>query len=1109
MSSILFLGESRRLFAIPSTEGNSQILGSFEVQEILDVEKWQQAEEVTITFTAPTDWVQNNLFPGRNPAVNNVLYRRARYFTFRKKDGQFATMVLDTFEAVQDDGDNYKVTVVGKDPRVWGETMTSALGVSTANWKMTRLDTAIQLSNRLSNTQIQGMQSWQKLPITPLAASWTPTAAQTALGFRNATSIAPGGIVEIGSPDPLPIHDAIDDLFANWQNVELYPLASPGADSTDSPWWRWALRTRTRSMNVFSEKDGTLKINRHSGTYRQTETAVYNSSDRSKMVYAADTMIARQPLSGPWAGIKVQSESVPQDANATSFLRSKALTATYQNSRMVMDATIDFTNSDITPTVGMTANVRIGSIVYQTSVDEIVNSYSSETGWTSTSPIFVSIDSIDLYNPIVSDDIEFIVRSTTTQFYIPVNSPTAAAYNFRVYVDGKSVGVYSGMSSATEPGIPVTVTANVDAVINIQPADGRYTYGWARAFGFSATISGTDVQSAANRARVSRITTDPDKAHMEAIDSYGDNFRAYQWRSCNLMTSLPAEEIQLSVKVIGDNFRREQLFATGLAAIPNEVLPPALTSIGNNFRYGQYEAVLLASSAGLEAMPSTVTTLGFGFRQRQYYGARITSIAPEVLPNVTTVGSSFRLQQYAFSYIAAGTAEINPAVTDHGTYWRASQYESSRITTASPESSPMAPRTQNNWRDSQYKNCTLLKAAAIESNSPSVVDDYARQYQYYGCIAITAAAAEYDSFNPSIIGGLFRAYQYQNCTILKTASLEKTGTTAISIGGAFRYAMYQNTIVSTIVPEVIPATVRTIGGTFRASQWAGTSITESTPEVLTDILSSIGSDFRSSQYSGCSKLVTIYPEVMPSTMNVAGGLNSYRNAQFANTAVLIPAAEAAVNVPTIGIQFRQYQYLNSKVTRPAAEANNPAVRVIWQDFRLGQYQGCVDLRNPAGLAEGSFAPDCTLVVGGSPGFTRGNFRAQQFQSSGIDVALIETPLQVSGSASSGNSSYTRIAQYKSCLNLLLPAIEADNPQETSYSGAGYRDTQYSGCINLDPSSLNSIEIVSRAWSSWTAGYRYAQFSSTKAQNVAGKKAKYKDGTEVTEGVFGIPVSFYS
>jgi hypothetical protein len=1108
MSSILFLGESRRSFAVPSSEGNSQILGSFEMKEILDVEKWQKAEVVTVSFVAPTDWVQNNLFPGRNPAVNNPLYRRARYFTFRKKNGQFSTMVLDSFEAVEEDSENYKVTVVGKDPRAWAEIMTSASGVSTENWKMTRLNTAIALSNRLSNATIQGMQPWQKLPISPLSGSWNPTVAQSALGFRNAAAIAPGGNVEIGAPDPLPVKDSIEDLFANWQNVELYPLPAPGTDGTDSPWWRWAIRTRTRTMNVFSEKDGTLKINRHSGNYRQTETAAYSSSDRSKLVYAAETTIARSPLSGPWAGIRTESHSVPEGANATSYLRSKALTATYQNSRMVMDATIDFTNSEVTPTVGMTANVRIGSIIYQVTVDEIVSSYSSETGWKTTSPIFVSIDSIDLYNPIVTDDIEIIVRTSGTVFYIPVNSPTAADYNFRVYLDGREIGVYSGMSSATEPGIPVTVQSNIDQVIHIQPADGRYSYGWARAFGFSATISGSEVHSANNRGRVNRVISDPDKAHMESIDSYGDNFRAYQWRSCYLLTSVPAEEVQLSVKVIGDNFRREQLFATGLTAIPNEVLPTALVSIGNYFRSGQYESCLNASSAGLEAMPATVKTIGNNFRGRQYYAARISTVAPEVLPGVETVGSSFRLQQYMNSYITAGTVEVNPAVTEHGSYWRASQYQASRITTASPENSPSVQRTQSYWRDSQYRDCTFLKAAAIEGNSPSIVDDYARQYQYYGCIAIPAAAAEYESFEPQTIGHNFRAYQYMNCTILKTAVLEKIGASVAFIGGAYRANMYAATIVSAVVPEVLPSTVRTVGNSFRYGQWSNTAITESTPEVLPEGVNSIGSTFRALQYSGCVKLTTVYPEVIPSSVTTMGS-SGYREQQFSGSGVILPAAEAVLNVTEVGQAFRKRQYYNSKVTRPAAEVNLPTVTKLVEDFRYGQYQGCTDLRNPDGLVEGSFAPNVVLGVPGTPSYYQANWRYAQFSGSGIDVALVETPMQSTGNATVGNASYIRAYQYSSCLNLLLPAIEADNPQHYYYDGSYYRVAQYKGSVNLDPSSLNSIETVSRAWTGWGSSYRNEQFAQTKAQNVAGLRAKYKDGTEVIEGTFGIPTTFYS
>jgi hypothetical protein len=351
-----------------------------------------------------------------------------------------------------------------------------------------------------------------------------------------------------------------------------------------------------------------------------------------------------------------------------------------------------------------------------------------------------------------------------------------------------------------------------------------------------------------------------------------------------------------------------------------------------------------------------------------------------------------------------------------------------------------------------------------------------------------------------------------NCTILNTAVPEKIGASVAFIGNAYRTSMYQSTIVSVVVPEVLPSTVRTVGNSFRSGQWSGTSIIESTPEVLPEGVNSIGSDFRANQYASCTKLATVYPEVMPSSVTTMGQ-TGYRSGQFSGTGVLIPAAEAVLNVTSIGVSFRRSQYQNSKVTRPAAEANLPTVTLMNHDFRYGQYQGCTDLRNPDGLSEGSFAPNAVVQGNGaSPSYESVNWRAYQFYGSGIDIALQETAVSVTGSGTSKTASYIRAYQYMNCLNLLVPAIESDNPWDYDSSGYSYRRAQYYGCLNLDPSGLNSLETITRVpdrYGSWGINYRASQFALTKASDIAGKRAKYKDGTEVIEGISGIPTTFYS
>lgn len=1085
---ITFLGETRKYFSSPSAEGDAPILGNFEVKEILYRQYWQEAAVTTVTFVAPTSWVTQNLFPGRNPANTGVGYRRARYFNFRKENNKLSTMKIDDFKAESIGDGKSALTVVGSDPRSWIKTMSTASNWPVAEMETTRLTCLNNVINKLSNVDLYGMRTEQRLPIVPFSETWVPTTAQQAEGFVRADTIAPGGDIPISIEDPLPIENSIKEIFSNWPNVEIVPIEEFGWDGTISPFWRWGIRRRLSANYLFTEANGSLTVNSFAGTYNKTETLAYDNNDHSVSQYARGDSFSRANLSGPWAGISFESVTVPKTTlDAKKFLRIKAGTSTLDTYRMAIDATVNFTKAKVTPVIGMKINARVGTDIYTTTVDELVSHFSNETGWSSSAPVFFNIDSIDITDPITNNDIQFVVRGSTAGFYVPVNSPTNSNYDLRIYLDGKLTGTYSGMSSATEPGIYLDTVTNTDQIVTIQPADGRYTAGWARAFGFNDLLTGSNALTQANRNKVTRVISDPDSAHVLTDTNYGDYFRAYQWKLCTLLT----------------------------APLPEEDRTTAMT-VGNYFRAYEYMGAGVTSPAA-EKIPNGTIAVGDSFRRAQYYQSKVTGASVESLPStVKTVGEFFRSWQYSQSLVTVAAAEVTPGVTAIGGYFRYYSYDScTKLVTAATESSPQTDngRSGIRWRANQYSNCPLLtKAAATESNPYSIIEDNYRYQQYFNCVKLTTIPEE--NVSATSIGNGFRWNQYSGCSSLSTAVNEVIGSSVQLIGDYFRAGLYNNTIVSSIVPEQLPSTVRSVGNSFRSSQWSGTKITAGTPEVFPEGINSIGSNFRQNQYSGCTLMTTCYPEVMASTVTSwTAGVNpsGFRIGQFQSTGILLPAAEAVLNIPDIGYQFRKWQYASSKVTRPAAEVNMPAVTRIWEEFRYGQYQNCKDLRNPNGLVEGSFAPTVMTGTSGSPSFSQLHFRSYQFDGSGIEIAITETPMRASGSAMSGNGSHIRYAQYQNCLNLLAPSIEAENPFESGYNGANYRCYQYYGCLNLVASGVNSLELSTKnAYNNPGGGsYRVNQFALTKAKDIAGSRAKYKDGTEAVEGSNGIPTTFYS
>lgn len=1078
---VTFYGETRRNFAKPSNESAVPSLGSFGIKEILMNEKWQEATTGTVSFTAENSWLQNNLFPGRNPSRTDGLFRRARYFSFKKSDNRIQTMVITGFDA-EDNGDETSfITVSGSDPRIWFETMSSSKEISGENWGASRLQIAQWLSQRVSNNSSNGMQIWQRLPIDPMNASYSPTTQEYNNGIRTPSQAIPNGTIEIGIPDPLPIKPSVDDLLSTMSFIEIYPIDKFGADGTNSPWWEWGVRIKTPTGYLFSEKDGNLKINKYTGDYTRTETLAYNSNSPQQFSFASGENASRASLTGPWAGIVTESVTPPEGANINNFLRSKANTGTMNNKRMVIDCSINFEKLNINPFCGMQVNVRIGENIYIAEVNELTSHYSSETGWNVSSPVFVNMDSIDLTDPIETEKAITFVISGFTTYNIPTRSITGDYYNWRVFVDGKSYGVFSG-SASSSGFIGLALADNGEHTITIIPADGQYTYGWGRAWAHGSSSSGL------SSSALKRVLNDPDWAHIETETSIGNSFRAYQFRNCNgLITPVP------------------------------ESMPNSILTIGNNAFFHQYDGCSLLEYASSEYVSENAEgIIGDNFRSYQYSGCReILSAAPEIMSNkIIGYGDNFRSYQYYYdspSYMKLNSAALeveSSSLKNIGHSYRRYQYSGTKIIKNSVEVNMNLDNAGSYFRAYQFYNCRSLENATDESSpNASIVGSYFRYYQFYDCRSLKEMQLE-DASGISTYGDYFRGYQYGNCYSITEVKNEIMPSMS-NVPGNYRYSMFGNcTSLTTLVPEHLPSSVLTIEGSlFKGYMFNGcTSLTYSQIEADWNNVTSI-SDFKVGMFSNCTSLTDIAEESsMNELLEITG---QFQGSQYSNVGAGIAADERAMpKLKTMSRTvnpYRQGQYSSSKITEIGREADLPSLEIVNGGMRISMYSNCPNITNTKRYREGLMPLLVTTSIQNSDG------RARQFENSGIVYPLIEGDKAGMMVGSRGSNGY-RAYMYKNCANLIEVPIEQEvnemwnGPSYVNYKN--FRREQFANCPNIDPRGQNLI-YNSNMNPVTSEGFRQDQYLNTIAKNTTGNRINYIDGTEVIEGQQNIPETFYS
>jgi hypothetical protein len=179
-------------------------------------------------------------------------------------------------------------------------------------------------------------------------------------------------------------------------------------------------------------------------------------------------------------------------------------------------------------------------------------------------------------------------------FIVPTNwydleyTLLGAPYDWKIYLDNEYVGQFNGTSAETSVGISLPSTSMGTHTVMIVPADGLYSAGWGRAFGFMGNFT-TGGNSETNKLKFTKVLNDPDWAHLLSETDTGNNFRLSQFNLCKNLTNIVPENLPNSVTTIGANFRRSQYHTNLLQRdFPGEHVPDSVTSIGMSYRRQQY-----------------------------------------------------------------------------------------------------------------------------------------------------------------------------------------------------------------------------------------------------------------------------------------------------------------------------------------------------------------------------------------------------------------------------------------------------------------------------------------------------------------------------------------
>lgn len=901
--NIVFMGETRKTFSLTNTEGAVPTLGSFQVKEMLVKEKWNQATEVTASFCAPMSWVQEVLFPSTDPGSLDPSFRRACYFTIRNETDEQLALLIQTFNASIDGEGVATVEIVGRDIRAKTSTIPGASEVYDPNWVGTVGQLAKNVTDRMSNAALSGKSQWQKLPASTINLTRDPSVSESAIGVVRPDTTYTSTIYTVPNPDPLPVQDALADVLSRWKNTELYPLYTPAADGTDSPWWTWVARQRVASERVFSQESGTLQLNRVSVDNTLSEVLAYDSNNSGQFSYASGRSISRPALYGPWLGVNPISISPPEASDPATFLRGKANTASQNLQRLVVDLTVNFTAAAVKPVCGMTIYVRFSENIFQVTADELTRHYSNEKGWSTESSVFIGADTVDFEAPVYDEAIQLVVEGSS--FRLPTNNIEPAPYQWLVYVDGVFVNHFYGTSDPNGDGILLTFSHGGQHHIRIEELNRNYTAGWSRALSFpnfieqmgpSDTTYGNGLScSQSNRDKLIQVVSDYDRGHLQSTTSTGNGFRMNQWANCSSLISIAPGFMPQTVTTIGDNAYDHQYYAcSSLAETSSEMMGENVASVGDYYKFARWSLAGVTQTEAEDLSESTVAIGDYYLADQYLYCSSLIGTAtPEAaMTNVLTIGANFRAGQYADSSISIAASEAAmPKVIHILDSYRRGQYGNTNITICSSEATmPNVETIGTHFRDSQYSGSSV-SIGANEATMPKVtqIPEHYRSYQY-AYTDITLMIPEGNISAVTTIGGYYRAWQYRNTPVqIPIGSRECSMPIVTEVGNWFRFLQFYNTPnLGSYLAESMTQGTLGIGQSFRREQYNNAVVNSAIPpeeQLALDLVNSDFTEYRVKQFFDSNPNTSGQRVIEATSANdsTASGSTNYRHRQYGSS----------------------------------------------------------------------------------------------------------------------------------------------------------------------------------------------------------------------------------
>lgn len=636
MALFSFLGESR--IAMIGGEGDSILLGQMNPEEALLVDSFGKLSTLDATFKVPSEWLPQ-IRAGLNPRSRDWPDRRAYWLSFRGKHNEIRNFPI--IGHVEEDAKDGIVTlkVQAADARQWLDNVPGLKSGIVEEVNDTISNLLVRITQRVSSLDdsvVQGKNDQFLLPATVFDPNWEPTAEQAAQGFISWKSFEDGTVFKIKDTGPQPVREMLDDVlnemeFHHAQRFELWPLEEPGTDGSQSPWFRWVLRTRVQTSVVLSEYSGTYSLDSVTGDLTNADTQLYRSDDRTKYSFSSGTHEVATEWLGPWARMKFESVTV-DDVLPKSLVPRPSLPA------RVAFSGKGGVGYKIEP--GSLGFVRNGSDVVPITLDAISTHYGSND-W--------SLGSV--YSEMLHYDVIATEGPTAESIVIKVGGSTTYSIPFQqapLPQGGATYSVWEGgtllaqatfnnnpSSSAFVNVLQVSIGDTFDHTLRIQ-VDGDDSYG-RHTFGRANCFDGSLYDAADSVFRyLKEVIELPLQGYFrEVAHTQGAghaHYSARQFQGCPLLVSIPITE-----NWGGYN---EAAFVQNLwGFIPLTGSEASKLYLG--VMESQFEACVLLQTLPVEAHWPVLKKLATGYRNRQFFGANSPNMGVYTrfaeMPSVTNI----------------------------------------------------------------------------------------------------------------------------------------------------------------------------------------------------------------------------------------------------------------------------------------------------------------------------------------------------------------------------------------------------------------------------------------------------------------------------------------